>query len=235
MTRVLGNGPAPHGPDGAADGSGMAAGKAPPGVFVVSDLRLYRDFLALALAQEETVELVGAASVAAAPTHVVALRPDIVLLDAGAADARCLPRSLKAYLPSLRVIACAVSGSAKDRLAWIDAGAADCVHEEGGIAEVVRTIHRVWRNEIVCPPELLMLLPRRAGVPAGNGPAAALPIGGLTERERQVLSLVVAGLSNQEIARELGLLPATVKNHVHRVLHKLGVPDWREAARQPRR
>lgn len=46
----------------------------------------------------------------------------------------------------------------------------------------------------------------------------------LTERQRRIAELVADGLLNKQIAHELGIAPATVKNHVHAILNKLGLP-----------
>lgn len=205
-----------------------------PRLFVVSDMRLYRDFLVQRLLADERVELVGAAPVAAAAAQVVALRPDVLLLDAEAPGAQMLPHSLRAYLPGLRVVACAVQGKPQDNLAWLRAGVADCVREDCSLDEVVRAVDRAWRDEVVATAALSRFTPSDPAGAGVGGTPAAIQAGSLTQRERQVLSLVGANLPNKEIARQLGLHPSTVKNYVHRILHKLGMADRREAARQQR-
>lgn len=70
------------------------------------------------------------------------------------------------------------------------------------------------------------LPPCNGGVPLG-GPEPGVPA--LSEREREVLHLAARGLQNKDIARRLGLSPATVRNHVHNTLEKLGVHSKLEA------
>jgi DNA-binding NarL/FixJ family response regulator len=202
------------------------ASSAAPRLFVVSDMRLYRDFIVRELVLDATVELVGAAPAAEAAAQVVALRPDVLLLDTEAAGARQLPMGLRAYLPELRVVACGVSGKPQDQLAWLKAGVAECVREDSPLEKIVTAACRAWRDEILCPPALLALLPGGGAQVAGQG-FVALRTAGLTARERQILNLVGAGLPNAEIARQLGLQPGTVKNHLHRMLRKLGMPRGR--------
>jgi RNA polymerase sigma factor (sigma-70 family) len=188
-------------------------------------MRLCRDFLVRELMLNATVELVGAAPASEAAGQVVALRPDVLLLDAEAAGARQLPMGLKAYLPDLRVIACGVSGKEQDRLAWLKAGVSECIREDSSIEKIVTAACRASRGEIVCPPALLKLLPPEHAEAASGQDLVALHAGTLTERERQVLNLAGADLPKKEIARQLGLHPGTVKNYVHRILRKLGAPD----------
>ena len=104
--------------------------------------------------------------------------------------------------------------------------------EDATTAELVAAVHRVRRDEIVCPPALAGLMFRRIGDLADQGRAGgAFSVKALRERERQVLGLVAAGLSNKEIARKLSLQPATVKNYVLRILNKLDAKDRHELRR----
>lgn len=200
-----------------------------PRVLIVSDLRLYRDYVALHLVQDGTTVLVGAATVAEAIPEVLAVWPDVLLLDAAAAGALQLPRALKAYQPDLRIIACAVPREAQESLAWVEAGAAGWVSEDATSVELVASVHRVWRDEVCCPPALVQLMVRRIGDLADERQqAGALSIKALGERERQVLGLVAEGASHKDIARKLGLQPATVKNYVLRIVKKLNAESCDE-------
>jgi DNA-binding NarL/FixJ family response regulator len=59
---------------------------------------------------------------------------------------------------------------------------------------------------------------------------AGSPLDGLSEREREVLAMVARGLPNKLIARELGISEKTVKAHLTRIFHRLGVTDRTQAA-----
>ena len=213
--------------DPTLDEDASPAGK--PRILIVSDLRLYRDYVASHLVQDGTTVLVGAVAVAEAIPRLLAQWPDIVMLDAGAGGALKLPRTLKAYQPELRILACAVPLEEQESLAWVEAGAAGWVSEDATSAELVAAVHRVWRDEVCCPLALVPLMVRRIGDLADETrQAGALSIKALGERERQVLALVSEGTSHKEIARKLGLQPATVKNYVLRIAKKLNSEDCDE-------
>jgi len=92
------------------------------------------------------------------------------------------------------------------------------------LAEAIRII--AGGHAIVDPAVTRRLLDRFARLPAAREPTAAAPeLGGLTERETEVLTLVARGLSNAEIAAELMITQTTVKTHVHHLLTKLDARD----------
>src|SRR5439155_16856760 len=94
--------------------------------------------------------------------------------------------------------------------------------------EVIGTVRQVLRGESLVNPSLAArLLQRLAQDTAGRAAPAAPP---LTGRERDVLALLVQGLTNREIARELILSPGTVKGHVEHIIGKLAVSDRTQAA-----
>jgi DNA-binding NarL/FixJ family response regulator len=85
------------------------------------------------------------------------------------------------------------------------------------------------RNELVCSPRIAGMLFRRIaanGSERSHGPDN----GALTRREYEIVSLMTEGLSNKEIARQLRIQIATVKNHIHSILAKLHVRRRGEVA-----
>ena len=97
-------------------------------------------------------------------------------------------------------------------------------------AEIVTAVRTVVQGGAVCPPELCLTLfryvaERRAGFPN----FAVKRELGLTRREQQLVGMVGRGFTNKEIAQELGLAEQTVKNHIHRMLRKVGVSDRLQA------
>jgi DNA-binding NarL/FixJ family response regulator len=91
------------------------------------------------------------------------------------------------------------------------------------LLNAVRVVHR--GDALLTPAATRSLIARYLAHP--ERPAATAPerLGGLTDREREILALVGAGLSNEDIARHLVVSPHTVKTHVNRTMTKLGAHD----------
>ena len=212
-----------------------ATGSPPPvRVFIVAEVRLYRDGLAQVLEHEEGMSVAGA--MACAPDVVGRVRaeaPDVVLLDMEAPDALGLVRSLTGDAAGTRVIALAVPDRDHYLLSCVEAGAAGYVTRDQSVEDVAATIRSVARGEAnVSPRMVARLLQHVSALAAGVAPAE--PTSRLTAREREIVQLIDHGMSNKQIARELGIELATVKNHVHNVLEKLHVNRRSEAVARMR-
>lgn len=97
--------------------------------------------------------------------------------------------------------------------------------------EIVRGIHAVAAGEAIFGPGIAR---RVLGLLAGTDRAAE-PFGELTQRERQVLELLAAGLTTTAVGTRLGLAPKTVTNHASSVFAKLGVSGRAQAVARARR
>jgi two-component system, NarL family, nitrate/nitrite response regulator NarL len=192
-------------------------------IFVVSPMRIYQQGLSYVLAQEPAIRVVGMAS----SLRAAGLAPDGDGT-AGSADVLLFDLAVEGGLAELRRLAGAGSpkvlalGVVEDEdqvIACAEAGIAGYVTPSGSVGELVRTIRAAARGEFNCPPHIAAGLLRRLAT-AG---AHARPQARLTLREREVARLIDQGLSNKEIARRLSIELATVKNHVHNILEKLGV------------
>jgi DNA-binding NarL/FixJ family response regulator len=197
-------------------------------VLVVASVRLYREGLAAVLGRAERLDVVG--TVAGHHEAIEAARrlsPDVAVLDPGGEDARDTVRELTAREPAVPVVALAVSETDADVVAWAEAGVAGYVTRDGSLDDLVRAVLSAAAGELACTPRTAAALLRRvravASTEAGSPPA-------LTAREIEIGRLIEQGLSNKEIAHQLHIELPTVKNHVHRVLEKLGVHRRAEAA-----
>jgi two-component system nitrate/nitrite response regulator NarL len=199
---------------------GDAPRVARPRVVVASGVLLYREGLAASLARDGRLEVVARAAAADAMGAVAKLRPDAVLVDASLDDGRALARAIHAAYPAIRLIGFGISGGSSSIIACAEAGFSAFVDSDGTIAHLVGAVLGALRGELTCTPRLAAMLCDRLASLACERPAANAS---LTPRERQVAALVVEGRSNKEIAIDLRIGPATVKNHVHNILDKLDV------------
>ena len=205
-----------------------------PRLFILSDVRLLCDGLVLALSQQSSVVVVGSSDLSTSPTKIAELRPDVLLLDIAMPGALNIAPPLRQALPNLKIVAIAVAEVEQEVIACAEAGVSGFVSRQGSAQDVVAAVHCAVRGELVCSRRTAAVLFSRLGALSSKR-GKSLNNGTLTRREYQIVSLVNEGLSNKEIARQLRIQNATVKNHIHSILSKLQVRRRGEAAAQLRR
>lgn len=173
------------------------------------------------------VRIVGEASdVTAAEQAAVALLPDIVLADLRLPQGSGLDlcRRLGERVPESRVVILTVYDDEQYLYQALRAGAAGYLLKGVAPAELVGHLRRVAAGEVVVDPQLAgRVASSAARLEAGEfWPGARL---GLTQRESEVLALLVAGRSNRAIAGTLVVSEETVKSHVSSLYRKLAVAD----------
>jgi DNA-binding NarL/FixJ family response regulator len=203
----------------------------PPRTLILSDVRLFREGLALALGSRCELRLIGAAqSLPAALERLEADGPTVLLLDVGMPEVLQIARTVMRGVPGTKIVAIAVSDDSSDIVACAEAGMAGYVSRDGSIDDVVAAIHGAVRDEVRCAPHVAATLFRRLASLApgvGDGPDHD-PL--LTPRELEIVALIDQGLSNKTIGGRLRIGTPTVKNHVHHILEKLKVRRRGEAA-----
>ena len=133
-----------------------------------------------------------------------------------------LMASLKATRPDLRIIVTG-SGDEETILKAIVAGAKGYVDEAASPAEFVQAVRAVSQGSVWAPRHVLsMFIERVSSTPARTFPAGRVTF---TDREKEVLELLVAGRSNKEIGSPLGIGERTVKAHVAKLMRKVGVQN----------
>ncbi len=217
-------------------------GPAKPSIFVLSDVRLYREGLSWSLVRDGSLDVLGAAEPSAATFQSLqALAPDLVILDIGMRNSLELARGLSGRLPKTKLIALAVSDIDDEIVVGAMAGISGYVHRDGSIADLVAAALNAMRGELHCSPRTAAcLLQHIASLSVHSGKSgkesdADKGSRALTRRESEILGLVDKGLSNKEIARALNISFATVKNHVHHILDKLQVRRRTQALARIRR
>ena len=197
-------------------------------VFLLVCVRLYRDGIADALRRDPRFEVVGsAASLDNARRDGLPASPDVVLVDLDLAEGVDVVRALRVEWPAASIVALAVREADEDIISWAEAGVSGLVSRDATLSELLDSVAGAVTDEVPCRPAVAAALLRRvASLPREGIPADART---LTPRELEIVGLIAGGLSNKEIARSLHIEVATVKNHVHHILEKLGVTRRAEA------
>jgi DNA-binding NarL/FixJ family response regulator len=162
----------------------------------------------------------GEAAVAAARAH----QPDVVLMDIRMPGMDGIEATRR--LPRQRVLILTTFGLDEYIIDALRAGASGFLLKDAPTEEVLAAVRAVAAGDAVLAPAVTRRLLDQVGrrLP-GAVPRGAAGDAGLTDRERQVLAAMAAGLSNAEIAEALVLSETTVKTHVSSVLGKLGLRD----------
>ncbi|MER5204205.1 response regulator transcription factor [Streptomyces sp. NPDC002825] len=205
----------------------------PTRVFLVDDHEVVRRGLRDLIDDEPDMEVVGEASSAdQALARGPALRPDVAVLDVRLPDGDgiSLCRELRSRMPEL---ACLMLTSFDDEDALIDAimaGAAGYVLKQIKGSDLVSAVRTVATGQSMLDPATTARLMHSLRDPEAAKPPEDERLAVLSERERSVLDLIGEGLTNRQIAKQLYLSEKTVKNHISRLLGKLGVERRVQAA-----
>lgn len=204
-------------------------GTQPIRVFLLDDHEIVRRGIADLLHAEPGITVVGEAGTAAEAIRIIpATRPHVAVLDARLPDGSGIDvcREVRSSYPEIR---CLILTSYDDNdaiFAAVMAGAAGYLLKEIRGSYLVDAIRQVAAGKSLLDPAVTerLLARLRDGEPKDERLAS------LTEREREVLSLITEGLTNREIGERLFLAEKTVKNYVSGLLAKLGMQSRTQAA-----
>lgn len=214
-------------PGRAVDGSQQDAAA----VVVVSPARIYREGIAEGLSATGRFRPVAVAP-AQANALVSSCRPAVVVFDISSESGLEAVRALVGLAPTAPVVVLGLEDADRDIVSWAEAGASGFVGRDAPLSVLERVVTAASAGELLCSPAAAAALCRRlatlARLDATNEAV-------LTRREAQIARLMEQGLTNKEIASALFIESATVKNHVHNILGKLGARRRAEAAAQIRR
>jgi two-component system, NarL family, nitrate/nitrite response regulator NarL len=198
-------------------------------VLLVSEVRLYREGLQQALQAAEGIELAGVACFTdEAVDQACRLMPEVIVLAVAMTEYFLEAKRLAQGCKISRVVVLGVPAAEAEVIASLQAGVAGFVTREGSMTDMLDAVHTVVRGELYCSPSIAHLLFQRVAAAALTR-GALDPTDGLTAREKQILDLLMQGLSNKMISRSLGIGLPTAKNHVHSIFAKLGVHRRAEA------
>jgi DNA-binding NarL/FixJ family response regulator len=203
-------------------------------VLVADDHALFRRGLTIVLEAEGDIEVVAeAADGEAAVTKVGELAPDVVLMDIRMPhlDGLEATRRIRQAFPMTRIIVLTVSDEEDDLLDAVKSGANGYLLKEVSIEEVADAVRAVMGGHSLLSPAMAAKLITEFGS-ATAPPEQAEPgsANRLTDQELEVLRRVARGLTNDQIATELGISESGVRNHVANILGKLQFRSRVEAA-----
>ena len=207
--------------------AGAAVARQAIRVFFVADVCVYRELLVDVLASESEIEVAGSTPADIAGMAIGMTEPAVVLVDASANAGVERVRAVAAAAPAAKIVAVGIPDNEALLLELVEAGVAGYATAEQTLGELVEVIEAAAHGELHCSPRVAAALAERvAALKAGAAPDGHDR--GLTRRQREIAALIVQGLSNKQIASRLSIEQATVKNHVHNILSKLGVSHREE-------
>lgn len=204
-------------------------------VYLIAQNRLLRETLVRLFQKRSGISVVGEGRYSDLNSQDIAKTDcDLVLLDSlSTPESISLVEELGAHAPQAKII---LFGMDEDKDCFLKAlrlGIRGYLLKDASSAEVVSAVQGIMRGEAVCPPRLCAVLfefvsreLRRGSTMSDLKTASGL---GLTYRQRELMRLVAAGLTNKEIAASLNLSEFTVRNHISRVMKQVEADNRHEA------
>ena len=189
-------------------------------VLIADDHAIVRMGLSALLETEDDIELVGEADDGeAAVRKALRLKPDVVVMDLmmPEMDGIAATAALKERLPGARVLILTTSAVSDDIARALDAGAQGAITKSSANARLLAAIRSVASGKRVISPEIAELISEDPPLPE------------LTARQSEILASITRGLTNADIAKQLGIVPDSVKEHVNAIFAKIGAANRTEA------
>ncbi|TFD49703.1 response regulator transcription factor [Cryobacterium sp. Hh11] len=210
----------------------MTPRSAPISILLVDDQALLRVGFRMVLEAEDDFTVVGEASDGAQAIALAArLNPDVVLMDVRMSGVNGIEatRQIMAAQPETRIIILTTFDLDEYAFGGLRAGASGFLLKNAEPGELIAAIRTVVSGEASVSPRvtrrLLDLFGTKLPQPETGGASNAMTLAALTDRETEVFLAIAEGLSNTELAERFFLSESTVKTHVGRILHKLGLRD----------
>jgi DNA-binding NarL/FixJ family response regulator len=199
-------------------------------VALADDQPVVRMGLRVLIDREDDLELVGEADDGRTALQLVRrTHPDVLLLDIRmpGMDGLAALREITAdpTLAGTRVVIVTTFELDQYVFEALQVGASGFILKDAEPAELLRAVRVVAAGEALLSPSVTRRVVSQFGRHLAEGTPSAPGLDALTDREREMLAWVATGRSNQEIANELFLSPATVRTHISRAMGKLGARD----------
>jgi len=202
--------------------SNVSLGKDKITILIADDHPVVRKGLHSCLARQERLKIVAeAADGDEALRRTRELVPDVVLLDISMPRMNGLEvtEALRKEVPQVKVLILSVHSNKEYVFRIIQAGAHGYISKEASPEELMRAIETVYAGEPFFSPEIARAALNQLVSSGGQKD----PFAQLTEREREVLTLIASGRSNKEIAMRLGIGVRTIETHRERIMRRLGI------------
>ena len=189
-------------------------------VLIADDHAIVRMGLSALLDAEDDIEVVGESDDGrSAVRSALRLQPDVVVMDLmmPVLDGIGATREIKSKLPSVKVLILTTSTVSDDLAHAIDAGAEGAITKSTANDRLLAAIRAVASGQRYVSPEVSRLISSDPPLPA------------LTDRQQEILAGITRGLTNAEIAKQLGIAPDSVKEHINVVFNKIGAANRAEA------
>ena len=189
-------------------------------VMIVDDHSIVRMGLAAILDLEKDLAVCGTAeSGAEAVDAALRLKPDVIVMDLMMPDldGAEATAAIRKVLPDAKILILTTFGTSRELSRAVSAGATGAVTKNIANAELVAAIHDTAEGKPHFSPEIRQALDDTAGIPD------------FTPRQMEVLKSITRGLSNDDIARQLGLSKTRIKQHLNEIYEKLGAANRAEA------
>ena len=195
-------------------------------VFLIAQNRLVREALSRIFSKRSELKQVGCSDFSAdSLRQVVDAAPDVLIMDCSVNTVvqNEFLRELQMNLPTVRIMMIGAESDGQELLRSIRFGVMGYLTKDASALEIVTSLEVVARGGAICSPQLCAFLFRHAAQHDQMPSFYLRSKLGLTNREQQIVVLISQGLTNKEIANRLNLAEQTVRNHVHRMLRKVGV------------
>lgn len=200
-------------------------------VLIADDHPLFRKGMRSLLQSLPDIELTGEAqSGNEAVAMALEQQPDLVLMDLQMPDGHGLAatRQISQASPHIRILVVTLFEDDESIFAALRAGAHGYILKDASEEEMIRAIRGVGQGQAIFSPAIATRLIDYFAVARKEVPQEIFPE--LTEREREILTLIARGQSNGDIAEQLFITVKTVRNHVSNIYNKLQVADRAQAA-----
>jgi DNA-binding NarL/FixJ family response regulator len=200
-------------------------------ILLADDHVLFRKGLAQLLNSQPDFEVIGEATDGnEAIAKIKALKPDVILMDINMPNCSGFEatRRIKTQHPDVQVVVLTVSEDENDLKAAVQSGANGYLLKDLSPEILFQQLRGLVSGQVPISRAMMGKLFHQLAQKDQSSPRPVAN-SALSDRESQVLALVVNGFSNQEIADELGIARNTAKNHLHNILGKLGVKNRAQA------